>query len=127
MKGIYLTEQAKQEIQVKIAELEEIKINCVTDYEWNEAIVEQNVYKQILLSAIVLPVEESWKEVGNKIENFVFSESTEGDFHEKHYPFGIIILQLIFSFCQAFRLHQSYSFYKNIAHYRFPLPIFHYQ
>jgi hypothetical protein len=91
MKGIYLTTEAKQEIQVKIAELEETKINCKADYEWNEAIVEQNVYKQILLSAIVLPVEESWKGVGDKLKHFVFSESTEGDFHEKHYPFGIVI------------------------------------
>jgi hypothetical protein len=61
----YITEQTKQEIGNKIAELEEVKRNCKTDYEWNEAVIEQNTYKQILSSAIILPiVGQDWENKG---------------------------------------------------------------
>lgn len=66
MNGIYLTEQGKQEIEAKIAELEDIKSNCKTDYEWNESVVEQNVYKKILSSATILSVYES---LGHAMQN----------------------------------------------------------
>jgi hypothetical protein len=85
MKGIYLTEEGKQEIEAKIAELEEVKRNCKTDYEWNEAVIEQNTYKQILSSAIILPVEESWDKWWNKSSDNWFDEL------KQKYPQGIII------------------------------------
>ena len=58
MKGIYLTEEAKQEIEVKIAELEDVKQKFNPhDFEWNESVIEQNIYKKILFSATIIPDE----------------------------------------------------------------------
>jgi hypothetical protein len=57
MTGIYLTQEGKQAIEDRIAELEKVKHNCKTDYDWDEAVVEQNSYRKILSSATILPVE----------------------------------------------------------------------
>ncbi len=84
MKGIYLIAEGKALIEAKIAELEEVKHNCKTDYEWNEAVTEQNTYKQILSSATILPVEESWGSVK------LYSHSTPISL-SKDYPNGVII------------------------------------
>ena len=83
MKGIYLTEESKREIEAKIDELEDVKYNSKTDYEWNETLIEQNVYKKILLSATILPVEKSW-------ENVIDMHDPEGACN-KYYPNGVII------------------------------------
>jgi len=90
MKGIYLTEEGKKEIEAKIDELEDVKFNCKTDYEWNETLIEQNVYKKILSSATIIPVEKSY----NDIQHFETSE--HGTIIRKHflmanYSNGIII------------------------------------
>jgi hypothetical protein len=61
MKGIYLTEEGKQEIEAKIAALDEFKQISNSDYEWNELVMEQNAYKKILSSAIILPVSDTWE------------------------------------------------------------------
>jgi hypothetical protein len=61
--GIYITQKQKEEWEDKIAELEYVKSNCKSDYEWNESVIEQNVYKKILSSSTVLPSEESWDDV----------------------------------------------------------------
>lgn len=60
MKGIYLTEEGKKEIEAKIAELEQNQKDTKTDFDWNQCVIEKNVYKTILSSATILPVEESW-------------------------------------------------------------------
>ena len=60
MKGIYLTQLGKQEIEDKIAELEENQKDVKTDFDWNKCVIEKNVYKTILSSATILPFEESW-------------------------------------------------------------------
>ena len=52
MKGIYLTEEGKQEIEAKIANLK--------GYNDEPEITQLKIYKEILASAIILPVEESW-------------------------------------------------------------------
>jgi hypothetical protein len=60
MKGIYLTQESKQEIEAKIAELEKplnkqpAHIDTI-HYKLIDA------YKEILSSVTILPVEESWK------------------------------------------------------------------
>ena len=56
MKGIYLTEQAKQEIEAKIALYEFCNL-------LPHQVGEIKVYKEILESATILPVEESWGRV----------------------------------------------------------------
>jgi hypothetical protein len=75
MNGIYLTQEGKAEIEAKIAALEEVKHNCKKwPYcDWNEAVVEQNIYKKILSSATILPVEESW-EHGSKFTNVKYKQ-----------------------------------------------------
>jgi len=70
MKGIYLTEQGKQEIQAKIDELEESKKLTNGDFDWNEIVVEKNVYIRILQSATILPVELKWEDVEQQSDNF---------------------------------------------------------
>ena len=71
MKGIYLTEEGKQEIEAKIAELQHLsKIESSAA----SLLVESDIatYKQILASATILPVEESWDEVGwDKVELYL--------------------------------------------------------
>jgi hypothetical protein len=54
MKGIYLTEKGKQEIEAKIAEIEY--------YEGLESGMADTL-KEILSSATILPVEKSWDDV----------------------------------------------------------------
>jgi hypothetical protein len=79
MKGIYLTEEGKQELESKIAELTELATSKETmsiSY-----IAQHSVYSLILQSATMLPVEESW----NNILNSHRSSTLE------YYPQGVII------------------------------------
>lgn len=82
MKGIYLTEQSKQEIEARIAK---IKIELKSSEEMDEYGIGSiyaalDVYEKILSSAIILPVEESW---GNMPIGLNESELS--------YPQGVII------------------------------------
>jgi hypothetical protein len=75
MKGIYLTQEGKQEIEAKIAELE--NYTYATQNIWVEG---QNsgmlkILEQILSSATILPVEEVWNRPSTN----------------KKYPNGVII------------------------------------
>lgn len=81
MNGIYLTQEGKQEIEAKIAELENY-----TYATQNIRIEGQNsgmleILEDILSSAIILPVEESW---GNCDKNNLL-------FKQVQYPNGVII------------------------------------
>ena len=88
MNGIYLTPEGKKAIEDRIAELEQVKHNCKTDYEWNEAVVEQIVQKVILSSATILPVEESWKLIGENTGTFY---DDDGEILHSHFKNGVII------------------------------------
>jgi hypothetical protein len=89
MKGIYLTQEAKQEIEAKIAELEkEQKTEGEVLYIIGKAMI--NTYKEILSSATILPVEKSY----NDIQHFETKEY--GTIIRKHflmanYSKGVII------------------------------------
>ncbi len=81
MKGIYLTEEGKQELESKIAELAELATSKETmsiSY-----IAKHSVYSLILQSATILPVEESW-------ENVIDMHDPEGACN-KYYPLGVIV------------------------------------
>jgi hypothetical protein len=102
MKGIYLTEEGKKEIEAKIAELE-FKTEMIPDVDnpkitksrnpmnWHNLYYgELTIYKEILSSATILPVEESY----NDIQHFETSE--HGTVIRKHflmanYSNGVII------------------------------------
>ena len=80
MKGIFLTQEGKQEIEAKIAELEKADIF----YQENASSLNPNnvsnstqlkIYKEILSSATILPVEEVWNRPSTN----------------KKYPNGVII------------------------------------
>jgi hypothetical protein len=62
MKGIYLTEESKQEIEAKIAELEKYKDSdlCKDTRDWSFVSGKQAALKEVLESATILPVEENW-------------------------------------------------------------------
>jgi hypothetical protein len=81
MKGIYLTQEGKQELEAKIAERRKYS-PIETEDDWYEN-GELNVYKEILESATILPVEDSW-------DNAIDTHDVENAF-VKHYPNGVII------------------------------------
>jgi molecular chaperone GrpE (heat shock protein) len=88
MKGIYLTQEGKQELEAKIAELEnqlQLVGNLFENIEHNHNYLSTKlrVYKEILSSATILPVEESW-------DNAIDTHDVENAF-VKHYPNGVII------------------------------------
>jgi hypothetical protein len=84
MKGIYLTEQGKQEIEAKIAELElnekiHEKNGFIMGANMNHGFVD--ALKEMLSSATILPVEESWDYILNTYKSSVL----------EHYRQGVII------------------------------------
>jgi hypothetical protein len=83
MKGIYLSQEGKREIETKIGELEnqlQLVGNAFEDVVHNYISNKINVYKEILSSAIIIPVEESW-------ETFNY----HGARSRNLYPNGVII------------------------------------
>jgi hypothetical protein len=82
-KGIYLTQEGKKAIEDRIAELEiwSERNGEVGDYDSEGQVADE--LKDILSSATILPVEESWDGVFDK----TFSQA----YIEKDYPDGVII------------------------------------
>jgi len=68
MKGIYLTQEGKEEIEAKIAELDEciedLKDEIMKDY----FIGKKTLLEEILSSATILPVEENWTNVKDMLD-----------------------------------------------------------
>jgi hypothetical protein len=83
MKGIYLTQKGKEEIEAKIAELE--KENKFPIDKWEEGKNQGKIYilEEILESATILPVEESWEDV-------LIETLATGNYNIS-YPSGVII------------------------------------
>jgi hypothetical protein len=89
----YITEETKQELEAKIAELELKRDQAAEDNDEayaNNCIGQILAYYEILSSATILPVEESY----NDIQHFETSE--HGTVIRKHllmanYPNGVII------------------------------------
>jgi hypothetical protein len=92
MKEIYLTKEGKQEIEAKIKELDRLKREPDAILTFNEYQRIIDVYKEILQSATILPVEESFYTVENKL-NFHCGKtgcSKDGAIF-KEYQNGVII------------------------------------
>jgi hypothetical protein len=84
MNGIYLTQEGKQEIEAKIAELEGTNIHLMKPSHTLGSLEGRiSALKEILESATILPVEESW-------DNAIDTHDVENAF-VKHYPNGVII------------------------------------
>ena len=84
MTGIYLTQEGKQGIEAKIAELElnekiHEKNGFIMGANMNHGFVD--ALKEILSSATILPVEESWDYILNTYKSSVL----------EHYKQGVII------------------------------------
>ena len=82
MKGIYLTEEGKQAIEAKIVELEESS-KIETFHASLLVETEIQTYKEILSSAMILPVVESWESVSDYITSI----------EQSYFPNGVIIIQ----------------------------------
>lgn len=85
MKGIYLTEQGKQEIEAKIAELEELSN---PSKQGNENFITKcegqiELYKEILSSATILPI-AAWEDT--------YQTALTDDLNREEYPNGVIII-----------------------------------
>jgi hypothetical protein len=102
MKGIYLTEEGKKEIEAKITELRIINLELekvekhIRDkyWDWNclTNSVNKKLYEEILSSATILPVEESWYKVIENVENDSQSLILQTPFIMKSlYEQGVII------------------------------------
>jgi hypothetical protein len=97
MKGIYLTQEDKQEIEHEIAELEKYEHsiddieNCSDeDYFYiGKRSGEILKLKEILSSAIILPVEKSWESASDTIDNN--QDELLTNCLSKQFPNGIII------------------------------------
>jgi hypothetical protein len=86
MKGIYLTEEGKKAIEDKIAELEVKRDKAAEDNDEiyaNSCIGQIFAYYEILSSATILPVEESWEGVSRDMSPI----------DEVFYPNGVVIIQ----------------------------------
>lgn len=79
MKGIYLTEEGKKDIEAKIAELEYIFEKEGELFSSRDS-GKYHLYKEILSSATILPVEESWENIDENTHTI-----------PKVYPNGVII------------------------------------
>jgi hypothetical protein len=104
MKGIYLTLKAKQEIENKIVELEKdrqhwlnITVKNIGNPNYNSLMDSINQVKaeqaisllqEILSSATILPVEESWKLIGENTGTFY---DDDGEILHSHFKNGVII------------------------------------
>lgn len=88
MNGIYLSEEAKKAIEDKIAELEAKRDDAAEDNDVvyaNSCIGQIFAYYEILTSATILPVEESWSEA------FRHSDEDYQETIESYYSQGVII------------------------------------
>jgi transcription elongation GreA/GreB family factor len=83
MKGIYLTLEGKQEIEAKIVELETTRKESSSDNN-DYYLGRIKELKEILSSATILPVEESWQ----KVKHFYKGNSVKSS---EEYPNGVII------------------------------------
>lgn len=86
MKGIYLTEEGKKAIEDRIAELEVKRDEAAEDNDEiyaNSCIGQIFAYYEILSSATILPVEESWEGVSRDMSPI----------DEVFYPNGVVIIQ----------------------------------
>ena len=63
MKGIYLTQEGKQEIEAKIAELEKEIMNEMNVFIHTATNAELDFYNKIISSATILPVYSNWEDV----------------------------------------------------------------
>jgi hypothetical protein len=82
MKGIYLTAEAKQEIEAEIKKFEKELIEEVNPFINTSINAELDIYRKILSSATILPVEESWDE---------FYNNSDSLYNPAHYINGVII------------------------------------
>jgi hypothetical protein len=87
MKGIYLTEQGKQEIEAKIAELEYIFEREGELFSSRDS-GKYHLYKEILSSATILPVEERWD---NIVAIINMDSGAVNALNYSHFPNGVII------------------------------------
>jgi hypothetical protein len=62
MTGIFLTQEGKQEIEAKIAELEKFTKGRPREFVYKQ-VLQLEIYKEILSSATILPVYSNWEDV----------------------------------------------------------------
>jgi hypothetical protein len=84
MKGIYLTEECKKDIKNQILEYESfLRKSKVIGVEYLKTKYYIEFLKSLIISATILPVEESWDDV--------FSKTFSQAFITQDYPNGVII------------------------------------
>jgi hypothetical protein len=87
----YITEETRQEIEAKIEQLQHTE--ALRSFTIGVLLAEEAFYKRVLESATILPVEESWDTLHDKLLNAVVlpRKLKDKSFHEENYPNGVII------------------------------------
>jgi len=85
MKGIYLTQEGKQEIEKKIDQLK----STIDLTGWVSARI--TTFEQILSSATILPVEESWEKLEENLLEGLHEHTKLENVISIDYPNGVII------------------------------------
>jgi hypothetical protein len=88
MKGIYLTEEGKKEIEAIITNLKKPAPHYDGIYVSERADERMEVFEEILSSATILPVEDNWDEI--RLLDIIDSSGT-GNLTKAKYPNGVII------------------------------------
>ncbi len=85
MKGVYLTSEAKKEIEKELKRLKgyDIGNNMYLD-------IQIETYENILKDSIVLPVHSTWNDLGHDTGTFL---NDDGDLLGEYFPNGIIVSQ----------------------------------
>jgi hypothetical protein len=78
----YITEETKQEIKDKIAEVKKVQLLDSNPFASSSYWSEISLYEKILSSATILPVEESW---------IAITPSTLAFHYNQKFPNGLII------------------------------------
>jgi hypothetical protein len=91
MKGIYLTQEGKQELEAKIVELEKLTKGRPREFVYKQ-VLQLDIYKEILSSATILPVEKSFYAVEDKLKHHCGRTGcSKDDAIFKEYLNGVII------------------------------------
>lgn len=84
MKGIYLTVECKKRIKDEIAKLEKLK-----HHQYSKLKIK--MYRKLLSSATILPVEESWEKLEENLFQGLHEHTQRENIIAIDYPNGVII------------------------------------
>ena len=97
MKGIYLTPEAKKALEDKMLEIEKDYRDCYYPTVYERLYGKKQMLKEILSSAIVLPVVDDYCNIQEKYFDIIKKDDSPDtklvEILQEHFKHGIIIIQ----------------------------------